>query len=148
MINELKVMQQMVEVIGSHLNEYLDEELPVISDKQVLLEFPDVDKMPFPVMFYVQPDYAAYEEETTCSDKTDFRISVFIMCKRDTKANLTLKTYGYYNALYELLKTNYTLYGAIAGTQIIETHFYPAIEANANVQGVELSVSTEFTKDF
>ena len=148
MTNELNVLEQMVRVIGDHLNEYLDEQLPVITDKQVLLEFPDVDKMPYPVMFYVQPDYAAYESETTCSDSTDFRIAVFLLCKRDTRANLTIKTYGYYNALYELLKKNYTLYGAIAGTQIIETHFYPAVEANPNVQGVELSVSTEFTKDF
>lgn len=148
MINELKVLEQMVTVIETHLNEYLDETIPAISEGQVLLEFPDTDKMPFPVMFYVQPDYAEYEGQTTCADVTDFRLSVFVLCKRDTLANLTIKTYGYYNALYSLLRHNTSLDGFIDMTRINDTNFYPAVEGNPNVQGAEISVSAVFTKDF
>lgn len=148
MTNELTVIEKMQEVIRLHLNEYLPQQLEPITDGQVDISFPDVDKMPNATMLYVTPDYAEYEDLTTCSDDAQLRISVFLLCKRDTRANLTLKTYGYYNALYELLRKDTSLDGAVTDTTIESTDFYPAVEGNPNVQGVEVSVIARFAKDF
>lgn len=148
MINEMTVIEQMQAVIIAHLNEYLPEQMAEISEGQVKIEFPDVDKMPFSTMIYVYPNYAEYDELTTCSDDALLRISVFLLCKRDTRENLTLKTYGYYNALYALLRQDTSLDGVVTATSIESTDFYPAVEANPNVQGVEVSVIARFAKDF
>ena len=148
MINELTVLTKLVEVITEDLGDYLDEQLADIVEGQVLLEFPNVDKMPYPVMFYVQPDYAEFEDGTTCSDKETFNCSIFILCKRDTEKNLTIKTYGYYNALYNLLRKETSLQSTVGFTGINDVTFYPAIEGNPSVQGAEVSISTVFEQDF
>lgn len=148
MINELDVIEQVVKVIQQSLNDYLDERYPVISDKQVVIDFPNVDKMPYSTMIYVQPSYSEYKGLTTNSDQADFRVSVFILVKKDTKNNLTLKRFAYYNALYNLLRRNTTLDAYVDRTYFNDTTFYPAVDANENVQGSESSLSVIFTKDF
>ena len=148
MINELKVMEKLREVIEKELNDYLDDEFQGLVPGQVLIEFPNVDKMPYPVMVYIQPDYAEYEDQTICADKATFRLAVFLLCKRDTRCNLTLKTYGYYNALYALLRHNTSLDQTVDFATVVDTNFYPAVEANPNVQGAEVSVQTVFEKNF
>lgn len=148
MINELDVIEQVVKVIQEGLNNYLDDSYPAITDKQVVIDFPKTDKMSYSTMIYVQPSYAEYEGLTTNSDKVDFRVSIFILVKKDTKYNLTLKRFAYYNALYNLLRCNTTLDAFVDRTSINDTTFYPAVEANENVQGSESSISVIFTKDF
>ena len=148
MTNELTVLTKLADVIGTQLNSYLPQDVPEISDKQVQIEFPDVDKMPYGTMFYVTPNYAEYDDLTTCSDDAHLRASVFLICKKDTKANLTLKTYAYYNALYALLRQNTSLDDTVTSTAIESTDFYPAVEGNPSVQGIELVANIRFAKDF
>ena len=88
------------------------------------------------------------EALTTSSDVSSFRVSVFILSKKDTKANLTILNYGYYNALCELLRSNMTLDGTVDFTDINDVTFYPAVEANPNVRGAELSLEIRYTKDY
>ena len=147
MINEIDVTKQLVKVIQEHLNEYLPEGYS-ITDKQVILDFPDVDKMPYNVCFYVNPEYSEAEDSTTTSDKITFRLGVFVLVKRDTQSNLTEKYFTYYNALYYLLRNNTSLDGFIDDTKVISADFYPAIEGNPNVRGSEISIATIFEKDF
>ena len=148
MINELDVIKKVQEVIQDGLNDFLDEGYPDITDNQVVIDFPRPDKMPYSTMIYVQPAYSEYEALTTNSDTVNFRISVFIMVKKDTKENLSLKRFAYYNALYNLMRTNTTLDAFVDRTNVNDTTFYPAVEANENVQGSESSLSVIFTKDF
>lgn len=147
MKNELTALKGLRDTIEAHLNEYIPPELEGIGAGQVVIDYPDVDKMAQPTMFFVYPDYAEYEPSTTCSDNVDFRISVFLLCKRDTQENLIVKTYGYYNALYHLLKDNTSLDGVIDQTRINDADF-DQIEGNPNVHGALVSVSTIFEKDF
>lgn len=148
MINELDIMQRMVSVIQNDLNGYLAEGLEAIVPGQVVLDIPDPDKMAYPVMFYVFSDYAEYEEHTTESDKGTFRLTVFIICKRDTQANLMVQSHGYYNALHDLLRSNTNLGGLVDFTMVESATFYPAVDANPNIRGVEVSVHTEYEIDF
>ena len=148
MKNELSVLLALQDVIAKKLNDFLPQDFASISNKNVLIDFPNVDQMPMKNMFYIQPDYAEFEVLTTSSDVSSFRVSVFILSKKDTKANLTILNYGYYNALCELLRSNMTLDGAVDFTDINDVTFYPAVEANPNVRGAELSLEIRYTKDY
>ena len=148
MKNELSVLLALQDVIAKKLNDFLPQDFASISNKNVLIDFPNVDQMPMKNMFYIQPDYAEFEVLTTSSDVSSFRVSVFILSKKDTKANLTILNYGYYNALCELLRSNMTLDGAVDFTDINDVTFYPAVEANPNVRGAELSLKIRYTKDY
>ncbi len=147
-ISELDIMKAMVSVISTELNSHLAQDIPEITEGQVVLDLPDPDKMPFSNMFYVLPDYAEYEEKTTESDRASFRLTVFILCKRDTGENLTEKSHGYYNALRDLLRTDTTLGALVDFTFVESATFYPAVDANPNVRGVEVSVRTTYELDF
>ena len=148
MISELDIMEQMVKVITEELNDHLPEGLESIVEGQVILDIPDPDQMPYPVMIYVFPDYVEYEEQTTESDRGNFRLTVFILCKRDSRYNLTVKTHGYYNALYDLLRTNTTLGALVDFTTVESATFYPAVDANRDIKGAEADVRTEYELDF
>lgn len=148
MKNEYTVLQALATVIGNQIGQYIDVELPTLTSDNVLIDFPNTDKMPKNSMIYVQPDFAEYQALATQNDQASFRVSVFVICKRDTQAELSLKYLSYFNALYELLRTNTDLDGAVDFVDIINTDFYPAIEGDFNVKGVEISVSVRYTKDF
>jgi len=147
MINELDVTKQLVKVIQEHLNECLPEGY-AITAKQVILDFPDVDKMPYSTSIYVYPEYSENVESTTTSDEINFRLLIFVLCKRDTQSNLTEKSFAYYNSLYYLLRNNTTLDNYIQDTKVISVNFYPDIEGNPNVRGSKIEIITNFEKDF
>ena len=147
MKNELDVTNQLINVIQTHLNEYLIEKY-LISKDQVVMGAPDVDKAPFPVTIYVEPTYSQIEESTTCSDSIDFRITIWVLCKRDTQMNLMEKQFVYYNSIYYLLRNNTSLDGFIPETKVIDADFDLAVEANPNVRGSDIQISISFEKDF
>lgn len=132
--------------LNAHLPE--SEVLAPIGEDNVLIDFPDTDRMPKSTMFYIQPNWADFENLTTESDSSIFSVAVFILCKRDKSENLTKKIYGYFNALYSLLRRNTSLDGVVDFTEVTNSEFYPAVEANRSIQGVEVSVSLRYTKDF
>lgn len=148
MKNELTVMNSLLSVLQAEINDYLEPELEALSSENVIIEFPDVDQMPKSTMLYIQPDYAQYDAMATTNDQATFRMSVFILCKRDNQANLTTKFFGYFNALYALLRTNTSLSGEVDFTDINSVNFYPSVEGNLNVKGAEISVSARYTKDY
>lgn len=148
MTNEQTVIEALRDTILGEINNYLPEELAGITDKQVVIDFPDVDQMAKGIMIYIQPNYAEYEALATTNDRSVFTLSVFLLCKRDQRSNLTLKMYGYFNALFECIRRSMDLGGVVDFASITNVEFYPAVEANRNVMGAELSVACEYTKDF
>ena len=148
MKNELTILNALAGVIQRQFSEYLTHDLAPISERNVVIDFPDTDQMPMKTMLYIQPNWANYETLTTESDDSTFNIAVFVICKKDSQENLTRKVYGYYNALYRLLKTNMTLDCEVDFCSIDDADFYPAVEGNRNIQAIEVSVSVRYTKDF
>lgn len=148
MKNELTILNALAGVILRQLSEYLTHDLAPISERNVVIDFPDTDQMPMKTMLYIQPNWANYENLSTESDLSTFGIAVFIVCKKDTQENLTKKTYGYFNALYELLRTNISLDGEVDFASITDADFYPAVEGNRNVQAIEVSIAVTYTKDY
>ena len=148
MRNELVIINSLKTVIQGQLNTHLSQGMETIGERNVVVDFPDVDQMPMKTMLYIQPNWANYEALTTESDNSLFNVAVFIVCKKDKQENLTRKVYGYFNALYSLLRNNWSLDGNADFTEITDADFYPAVEGNRNVQAIEVSVSVRYTKDF
>ena len=148
MTDELDALNALHDTIVAHINEYLPESLDDLSGTNVLIDFPDVDKMAARTMIYIQPDYAEFTGLTTSSDDTSFRVSVFVLNKRDTRENLTIQNFGYYAALTKMLRSNCDLDGAVAFVEIVDVNFYPAVEGNPNVRGAELSLSIKYEKEY
>ena len=147
MTNELAVLRALQKTIQENLNNYI-ENLDKIEEDSVFLDFPDVDKMKHPTCLYIQPDRSEFENLSTESDYSTFYASVFIISKRDKQENLMFKVYEYQNSLYRLLKDKTDLGNVVDFTEIDSSEFYPAIEGNLNVKGIELSVSIRYTKDY
>ena len=145
--NELDIMKQVVKVIQDHIEEFLPEAYS-FTDEQVILDFPDVDKMPYSVCIYVNPEYSEIEPNATDCDEVTFRLGVFVLCKRDTQSNLTEKYFTYYNALYYLLRKYTSLDGYVNETKVTDVDFYPNIEGNLNVRGSRIAIQTIFVRDF
>ena len=148
MRDELTILSSLKTVIQIQLNSHLGQGMETLSERNVAVDFPDTDQMPMKTMLYIQPNWANYEALTTESDNSLFNIAIFIVCKKDKQENLTRKVYGYFNALYSLLRTNWSLDGEADFTEITDADFYPAVEGNRNVQAIEVSVSVRYTKDY
>lgn len=148
MINELTVLEALQSVLVSDVNDFLEEGWTRLTTDNVVLEWPDVDGMKDDVTVFINGNYAEYEELATTNDQSTFTVSVFLMVKRDTKLNLTQKMYRYFNGIYQALRESMSLDGVVDFTMITDADFFPAIEANTNVQGVEITVAVHYTKDF
>lgn len=148
MTNEMTVLNGLKTVIINDVNQYLPQAFRHLDEHNVVIEFPDPDNMPSDVAVFIQGNSASYEPLATTNDDSVFTVSVFVMCKRDTAANLTEKMYGYFNAVYEALRRSMSLGGIVSFAAIEGAEFYPAIEENKNVQGAEISCALRYTKDF
>ena len=148
MTNELVILEALKDVIVNNANTYLPEGYSTFTSSDVVIEFPDSDNMPSDVAVFIQGDSASYESLSTTTDASMFSVSVFVIGKRDTSANLTIKMYTYFNAIYETLRKSMSLDGNVDFASITGAEFYPAIEGNKNVQGVEISCALQYTKDF
>lgn len=148
MTNELTVLEAMKSVLVSDVNKYLAEGWTQLTTDNVVMEWPEVEGMTDDVTVFINGNYAEYEELATTNDQSTFTVSVFLMVKRDTKLNLTQKMYRYFNGIYQALRESMSLDGVVDFTMITDADFFPAIEANKNVQGVEITVAVHYTKDF
>lgn len=148
MTNELTILEALKTVLITDVNNYLPEQCTPLSCKNVVFDYPDVDNMPSDVTVFVNGNYAEYTELATINDESTFTVSVFLIVKRDTKSNLTEKMYKYFNGIYQAIRKSMSLNGTVDFTMITDADFYPAIEANKNVQGVEITVAVHYTKDF
>lgn len=148
MTNELTVLEALQAVLVTDVNQYLSEGWTNLSYENVIMEWPDVDGMTGDVTVFLNGNYAEYEELATINDQSTFTVSLFLMVKRDKRTSLTEKMYRYFNGIYQALRKSMSLGGVVDFTMITDADFYPAIEANKNVQGVEISCAVHYTKDF
>lgn len=147
MTNEIDILNGLKEVISRELNNYLDE-IEHIDERAVEIDAPDADHMKYPTEIYIQPNYSSFENLTVRSDFAEGRYAVFILCKRDTQKNLTIKTLSYAKALYECLKKNPTLNEIADFTMIESSDFFMRVEGNENIKGVEISVVVQYAMEY
>ena len=154
MKTELQVLNQLKQVIATELNNYLSEDednhdlLEEINADNVVIGFPDLDNMKKNTMFYITPDF---EEITDLSMGTDFasmNSNLFIMCKGAKNEILIKKVFGYYTALYALIRDTQTLDNFVDFSRINDMDFYPAVTASTTMTAIEVSISIQWAKCF
>ena len=154
MKTELQVLNQLKTVIAEQLNEYLsaDEEnsglLEDISEANVVIDFPDIDNMPKNTMFYIQPDYEEVEDLSMITDFSNMRLLIYIICKGAKSATLIKKVFGYYTALFMLVRNNQTLDGMVDFTKIGSMDYYPSVTASSVMSAIEVGAEVQWAKTF
>lgn len=148
MTSELTVLTALQSVLVANVNQYLQEGWTTLTNKNVIFEWPEVEAMTADATVFINGNYAEYEELATINDVSTFTISVFLMVKRDTQSNLTTKMYTYFNGIYQAIRKSMDLNHTVDFSMITDADFFPAIEANKNVQGVEITLAVHYTKDF
>lgn len=151
MKTEIQVLEKLKETIASHLNQYLENQdgviLDAINEQNIEIDFPDTDNMKKNTMFYIQPDGETLEDLSLSSDLATMDATIFIMCKGAKNAILIKKVFGYYSALYRLLRSYQTLDGFIEGLRNSEIEYYPALTASLSMTAIEVHITMQWSKE-
>lgn len=153
MKTEMQVLDRLKDMIVSQIGEHFSSDggggdLEPVLDANVRIDFPDADSMRRNTMFYIQPDYENLEELSMASDMATMQVTLFILCKGASSETLVRRVFGYYTALYILVRSNQTLDGFIDFARVTDMDYYPAITASATVTAMEISVQLQWSKDF
>jgi len=153
MKTEMQVLEHLKTLIATRLSTYVDSTDENVTneafdEKNVAIDFPDVDTMRKNTMFFIQPDYENLEPLGMASDLATMRVTVFILCKGAASAKLVKRVFAYYTAFYMLMRSNPTLDGFIDNTQITDMDYYPAVTASMTITAIEASVELQWSKDF
>ena len=91
MKDEYTVTKQIGKYVSDHINQYinLDDNLPLeeLSDRQILIDSPDVDNMVGKTTVYFEHDYGTLQEDTLLSDTFEMSFIVTILSTRDMQRN-------------------------------------------------------------
>lgn len=134
----------------NHLSEYIQENnnfevaIPEISEKQIIIDFPDIDKLPFSVTVYIVPDYSSQSNQTTCHILNSDTVKVWIFAKRDKQENLIAKSSCVYSAILQTLLNHRTLDGKINVLDFESADFYPSVTASNTVAAYEITLSLKY----
>lgn len=154
MKSEYSILTKIAEHIAERLNDYMtvDEEysgyLHKIDDKNVVVDFPDIDNMPKNVMFFVTPEDGYMEPLTTGGDSTDMTVQVYVVCKKDTRVNLIRRAFGYYSALWMMLKNNQTLDNYVDFIDVTNFDYYPATDNTGTCVIVQATLDVRWEKQY
>lgn len=153
MKTEMQVLEHLKTIISSQLLAHQnpeDENMidSTVDEKNVEIDFPDVDTMRRNTMFFIQPDYENLEPLGMASDLATMRVTVFVLCKGASSVTLVKRVFAYYTAFYILMRSNPTLDGFIDNTHITDMDYYPAVTASKTITAIEVSVELQWSKDF
>ena len=150
MTNVVMALKALKKTIVDNIADYLPQNnelevpIPEISEKNVLIENPDIDKLPYSVTVYLVPDYSSLQNFTTCSITSSDTVKVWIFCKRDKQENLIGKSVMVYSAILQTILNNRTL-GKFNGVVDFQSaDFYPSISATNTLSGYELTLSIRY----
>lgn len=154
MRTELQVLNQLKNVIVGQLKNYYAEDvdnkdlLEDLTEKNVVIGFPELDSMPANTCIFINPDYEEITGLSMGTDFASFNADIYIMCKGFKNEILVKKVFGFYTALYALLRNNQTLDGYVDFTGITNSDYYPAVTASTTMTAIEANVRIDFAKCF
>ena len=123
---------------------------PAIVAGQVLIDYPDSTKMPYPVTLYIVPDGGNLENLSTTELLENFNVKVYIIVKystaRKSMALLISACFDYFAALLNCLNQDSTLGGSFCDVQIGSYDFYPAVAGLTNAAGLEVNLTLQIER--
>ena len=152
MKTEIQVLERLKDMIVTYLNENVSicgsMRPENISQDNIEIDFPDTDNMRKNSMFYIQPDNEEIENLSMSSDLATMNVSICILCKGASSTTLIKKVFGYYSALYTMLRQNQTLDGYIESVNVVSMDYYPAVTASRNMTAIETQLQMQWAKEF
>lgn len=117
---------------------------------QILIEYPDIDKMPFSQMLYIVPEMATNELIATQDELETMAITVYLLLKYDsmhtTMASLVEAAFDHYAGLFRSMITDPQVGGSFIETHIDSFDFYPAVAGIAHAVGMEIKLTVKFER--
>jgi hypothetical protein len=148
----MQVLERLKTMIASDLIGLQENEEGIamehFDDKNIEIDFPDVDSMRRPTMLYIQPDYENLEPLGMHSDLATMRATVFLICKGAPNAILVKRVFALYSALYLLVRGDPTLCGFIEDARITDMDYYPTVTASSTITAIEASIDLQWSKEF
>ena len=153
MKTELQCLEQLKSVIAAQIENYYAEAddrelLEEITEDNVVIGFPELDSMKKNTMFYITPDYEEIQDLSMGTDYASMNATVYIMCKGSKNETLIKKVFGFYTALYALIRDNQTLDNYVDFSKITSMDFYPAVTASTTMAAIETNVNLDWAKCF
>lgn len=99
-------------------------------------------------MFYIQPDNEEIDNLSMSSDLATMNVTICILCKGASSTTLIKKVFGYYSALYIMLRQNQTLDGYIESVKVVSMDYYPAVTASKTMTAIEAQLQMQWAKEF
>ena len=139
-----------LQALASYWTGIAPESETALAAGQILVDYPDVDKMPYPVMLYLIPENGANEPLTVQSDLETLSMTAYLLCKFDAShksmSDLIEEAFDYYASLATLMLVDPTAGGAFMESRIESFEFYPAITGLANSVGIEIKLNAKFER--
>lgn len=150
MKNTIEIYEKTRECFVNHINDYLNQNcpfdvtVPALEDKNIVIDFPDLDKIPHQNMIYIIPDYFEITPQTVCTNLVNSMIKVYIFCKRDSHDNLIKRASTYFNALCQTVMKHPTLDGAVNLCEMTSADYYPSVTASSTVAAYEVNINLRY----
>ena len=121
-----------------------------LTSAQVVIGYPDVDRLPYPAMIYLVPDLGEMQRLTTESLLESVRVTAYVIHKH-TSANNSMElllqaVLDYYAALVNAINYDTTCDGELDDTFIHSFDIYPAVTGMTNTAGVEVQLEMQFER--
>ena len=126
--------------LRDYLRAYLDPApQPALADGQVVVEYPDVDSMPYATMVYIVPEREDVEQSSMTMSQVTLAITMYVILKNQQMATMIQAAFDYLAAIQNAINKDRTLGGSLAECEINAAEFYPAIVGLTNSVGIEIT---------
>ncbi|AFG37631.1 hypothetical protein [Spirochaeta africana] len=115
---------------------------PVVDESIVAFDF-DIDKNKRGLMLFLLPEAEQVERITIEGEESTQGVSVYIICRNDTPANLYKKVLRYSRAFRDMIRGNNTLDGIAGDSYVTNAEYFHAVEGNPAIKGAELQITVE-----
>ena len=126
--------------LRDYLRAYLDPApQPALADGQVVVEYPDVDSMPYSTMLYIVPEREDVEQSSMTMSRVTLAITMYVILKNQQMATMIQAAFDYLAAVQNAINKDRTLGESLAECEINAAEFYPAIVGLTNSVGIEIT---------
>lgn len=121
-----------------------------LTDTQVVVDYPDVDKMPHNVMVYIVPDSAAFQPLTTQSSLANMSAIIYILQRQSQTINtmpaLIESVFDYFGSLLSAVRLDATIGGAVDEMVVESFDFYPVVSGISTAAGIEVKCTMTYER--
>lgn len=114
--------------------------VPPLVDGQVIVGYPDIDRLPYPTMLYLYIDSGSLVQDSTSSSLETVRVKGYVLAKGAALTSLIDTVFGWYEAAVIAITSDTSAGGSALQTRITEFDFYPALDGLANSAGLEITL--------